>query len=1018
MAGIMYFDQMTLWQHQRDAIKEMSIYVDAYQNGETDKSALVHMPTGSGKTGVIAVLSRCVPNVNSVLVLTNRIAIREQLTRHVHNEFFEMLNDGPDIDQLPKQVIELVGHFDELDYKNIDDTVFVATIQKIQYMKENHNDDFCELLNHITLILFDEGHYEPARKWSQTIRAFKTPRILFTATPYRNDLKLFDFDTKYIYSYTYHDGVNDGYLRELKFVDRDYTTDPKIFIDDVIEFYEENLGTHLEQDSRVIIRCENRSNIRLLTRIIREKGYSAISLHEQFSDTDENEFEVKKVPNPKSFDAIFWVHQFKLLEGIDDSRFQLLAIYDPFSSIRQLIQQVGRVIRNPSKEQNIKGYVIDHSADSLHQGLWEGFLSYDRSLKQDETLGFAIGQDWLEKVIKAQPGLAYIEGSFRELFDIEDIAYEDILIPQRVNFLQKLDNFTLEKLCDHISNEFDKYDRIHRLKYFNVKGEEKRIAVFVYIDLNPSPSLKTKTFYETRLTITLIYEANEFIAYHDDHGSIPKNEQKLGIGKPLNPRLLKKLFTNDEDTYLTRVSLINSNLGARNIRSRAISAAKLQDTISALDDHAQICSTATGYVTEKTKKGQKTLTRRYVGLSSGRISQPKNNMTIDDYVDWVDELVQVIKKSSSYKATFNRYAPEHIEEIVDPTPVHILLDLYEIEDRFSLVTLDETTDKTAKVLIPDTACEIINGKFVLLANDQECNIEINYDNKKNQYILGSADLDRLYRSVYYFDRKGIVDYLNKSQSFRVIPNTEGMIYVYGEFYKPLYKLGDEFDINTFPVGKTLFEIPELAKIKDEKSPVFSDGTGWDTSCLFGFLDKLGEGTEIFKLADNPDIIICDDMGTEIADFIFLAQEIKKIIFVHAKSSKKKRLFSASALQEICGQATKNINYLGMFNTELPSKLKSWDGGWKSEGNSVNRRIRRGSGSGEQLWSVISNIINHPLAEKEVWLVLGQTLSKERFIEEISKSSPTPEAVQTAYLLHATMTSIASVGAKMRIFCSP
>lgn len=81
-------DYLSLWPHQRDAVEAMHNYINnAYEN-ITDGSALVHMPTGSGKTGVIATLARCLPEVQCVLILTTRVAIRRQLTWNINNRFF------------------------------------------------------------------------------------------------------------------------------------------------------------------------------------------------------------------------------------------------------------------------------------------------------------------------------------------------------------------------------------------------------------------------------------------------------------------------------------------------------------------------------------------------------------------------------------------------------------------------------------------------------------------------------------------------------------------------------------------------------------------------------------------------------------------------------------------------------------------------------------------------------------------------------------------------------------------
>jgi hypothetical protein len=186
------------------------------------------------------------------------------------------------------------------------------------------------------------------------------------------------------------------------------------------------------------------------------------------------------------------------------------------------------------------------------------------------------------------------------------------------------------------------------------------------------------------------------------------------------------------------------------------------------------------------------------------------------------------------------------------------------------------------------------------------------------------------------------------------------------------------------------------------------------------IDDLGVSTQLGEYFGDPDIVVCDDMGTEAADFILAdAGDEKRVVFIHAKASAESRPYSASALHEICGQATKNINYLGMFNEQNPPNVGRWEGAWPSDRHpQVARRIRRGSGSGAEIWSRVQSIIRHPLANREVWLFLGQTLSRGEFERRLGQATPTPEAVQAAFLLHATMTSVASVNAKLRVFCCP
>ena len=69
------------------------------------RAGLVQMPTGSGKTGVIATLARCETRIGPVVVIAPRVGVRAQLARHINDRFFEHANFDPGL--LPRNVIEL-----------------------------------------------------------------------------------------------------------------------------------------------------------------------------------------------------------------------------------------------------------------------------------------------------------------------------------------------------------------------------------------------------------------------------------------------------------------------------------------------------------------------------------------------------------------------------------------------------------------------------------------------------------------------------------------------------------------------------------------------------------------------------------------------------------------------------------------------------------------------------------------------------------------------------------------------
>lgn len=72
------------------------------------------------------------------------------------------------------------------------------------------------------------------------------------------------------------------------------------------------------------------------------------------SDRNRNIFQSASSAIKARPDALFWIHQFKLMEGIDDPCFVAVAIVDLMGNARQLVQQIGRVTRHSNANRNLK----------------------------------------------------------------------------------------------------------------------------------------------------------------------------------------------------------------------------------------------------------------------------------------------------------------------------------------------------------------------------------------------------------------------------------------------------------------------------------------------------------------------------------------------------------------------------------------------------------------------------------------------------------------------------------------
>ena len=114
--------------------------------------------------------------------------------------------------------------------------IIVATIQAVQQTYAAGEVD--KLHEFIGTILFDEGHREPAPSWAKVIRSFAVPTVLFSATPFRGDLNVFDIDENHIEFLSFSDAVVGALIRGVKVEDDGLSNDPALFAKQIIEAHD------------------------------------------------------------------------------------------------------------------------------------------------------------------------------------------------------------------------------------------------------------------------------------------------------------------------------------------------------------------------------------------------------------------------------------------------------------------------------------------------------------------------------------------------------------------------------------------------------------------------------------------------------------------------------------------------------------------------------------------------------------------------------------------------------------
>lgn len=178
-----------------------------------DDPAIIVMPTGSGKTAVL-MMSAFVERARRVCVITPSRMVRSQIC-----EDFKQLNVlkslgvlTPDI-PCPR-VTEVEGLItSESGWKKLKHyDVVIGTPFSISPAIEGVAKPPKGMFD---LLLIDEAHHSPARTWNSIIESFPAAKkILFTATPFRNDRR--EIKGRFVYTYHIRDAVKDGIFAQVK----------------------------------------------------------------------------------------------------------------------------------------------------------------------------------------------------------------------------------------------------------------------------------------------------------------------------------------------------------------------------------------------------------------------------------------------------------------------------------------------------------------------------------------------------------------------------------------------------------------------------------------------------------------------------------------------------------------------------------------------------------------------------------------------------------------------------------
>jgi len=304
------------------------------------EAALVSMPTGTGKTGVL-MLAPFLLESSRALVITPSRMVRDQIAEDFANlKLLKRIGVLPDDLPEPKvKPIESKILKDEQWGELTDSDIVVTTPMGSSPALDDVPNPPHDLFD---LLLVDEAHHSPARTWDALIRAFpQAKQILFTATPFRRDRKL--LPGRIVYEFPLREAIADGVFGKIEFIACQAalpTPNDVVIAQRAEQEYRADRAANL--DHRLMVRTDSRTRAEELKELYEEHTNLQLGLvHGQHTLTHVRRI-VEKV-RTGGLDGVICVDMFG--EGVDMPQLKIAAIHSPHRSLAVTLQFIGRFAR-------------------------------------------------------------------------------------------------------------------------------------------------------------------------------------------------------------------------------------------------------------------------------------------------------------------------------------------------------------------------------------------------------------------------------------------------------------------------------------------------------------------------------------------------------------------------------------------------------------------------------------------------------------------------------------------------
>jgi len=542
---------------------------------------------------------------------------------------------------------------------------------------------------------------------------------------------------------------------------------------------------------------------------------------------------------------------------------------------------------------------------------------------------------------------------------------------------------------------------------FSVNGSTQYLSCTLFRTEKLPPFLKDGTERDIRHCYVLIAEWDNYLLIRKIGGRDFSNLLRGYVRKVESKTLMGAFLGKGSDVEKYTADAIDA--ARANIKRQSWEGKKLQETVSTLGSSNKVLNNLQ-HTTDDTKysiigntsrynvRGVKGGAEEFIRLNQGVTSKFSAPVPSNDFLDSFADILKLSDHVFTLKPSeILVNTPDILDFILakdNPAPR-----LYYDRDgtkRYLPGKLEDYLDKIASLM--DIEEKVIKKEVRFeIGNDLDATLTLDHDD--DQFFLQSEKFQNLCLEFDDTDSENLQDLINRMQWFNITFSQPELHYAAGQLCRDNKLLGNI-------AGFLQMFIPDadLKAVTSEKGKPRTNAVKFPKKTLFDFVES--------KFTAGVDTLVVEDLGYEFADYI-ATKRLQKVQLFHCKAGKSH--LSASAFQEVVGQAVKNLSFFSQSEA-VSEKAKLWA---KKYPSTKIARIRKGDK--RHIAKEVRDALQATNVDREVYLMVNfLSLSALRAeLNHLKAGRPAKKAtLPLLWLLSGLRSSCLERGVKVYIYCKP